>query len=102
MREPIISTEPLTGLELMLGDERPAVPIFAAHQPAQWTLALVDENKAARTLDVSLLHPPALMLLPESILPGLIAIEPRSHGVNPRGDAASTRQTTARSRCSSL
>jgi hypothetical protein len=54
MREPIIGAQAFARGVLVVGDQGPAVPIFAALEPAERTLRIVDEYGLPDALDLPL------------------------------------------------
>ena len=54
MGEPIIGAQPLPGGELVVADQRPAVPVLPALQPAERTFRVVDDDGPANAFDLPL------------------------------------------------
>ncbi len=77
LREPIIGAEPLARLILVIGDQRPAIPVLAALEPAKRAFRLVDKNRPPCAVDLLVLGGPELMLLAEGVARGGRPSEPR-------------------------
>ncbi len=68
MGEPIIGAQPLAGLKLVVGDQRPAVSILAAFEPPEGTFGFVDHDRTPRAVHLPLADGPQLMPRSEGIV----------------------------------
>jgi hypothetical protein len=68
MGEPVIGAQAFACLVLIIGDQRPAVPILPALEPAKGTFRFIHEDAMARAVDLSVAHGPQLVLLPEGVI----------------------------------
>src|SRR4029078_799386 len=67
MGEPIIGAHPLPGGVLVVADQRPAVPVLPALQPAERTFRVVDDDAPATASALPLRDRAQLVTLPEAI-----------------------------------
>src|SRR3990170_387698 len=67
MGEPVIGAQAFACLVLMIGDQKPAVPILPALEPAERTFRFIHEDTTARAVDLPLAYCAQLVLPSEGV-----------------------------------
>src|SRR3989304_5819625 len=81
MGEPVVGAQAFACLVLIIGDQRPAVPILPALEPAERTFRFIHEDLTGCAVDRPVAHGPQLVLPSEGVALFAGTAEPRPSGL---------------------